>query len=215
MASPRQDQPGYRIVVGGVSGCGKTTLAKALAERLEIAYICNDEIIHRPNWQPASPAEREAGFEAATRGGAWVIDGNFISLMDPEDVLVFSRADTLVWLDLPRRVAFPQLLYRTVWRAATKEPLWHGNRESFRLSFVSRESILLWAIRTHGLYRQRYAAFFADPPFPHLRLIRLRSRREVRAWLGRCVPRAAAAGAARWGSQAVANAAESETPRAS
>ena len=177
---------GRRIVVGGVSGSGKTTLARAIARRLDIPYICNDAIIHRPNWQPTPPEEKLRAFDQATRGSAWVVDGNFISLKDPEDHLVIGRADTLVWLDLPRAVAFWQVFQRTVRRAATREPLWHGNRESWRMSFASRDSILLWALTTYDLRRRQYQAFFdapANPVNPALLQIRLRSRREVRAWL--------------------------------
>lgn len=50
MSDPTAIKPGQRIVVVGTSGCGKTYVAKALAERLGIRYISNDAIIWRPNW---------------------------------------------------------------------------------------------------------------------------------------------------------------------
>ena len=43
---------GNRICVVGTSGSGKTYVARALAERLSLRYICNDEIIWRADWVP-------------------------------------------------------------------------------------------------------------------------------------------------------------------
>jgi hypothetical protein len=61
--------------------------------------------------------------------------------------------------------------------------LWHGNRESLRKSFVSRESILLWAIKTHRRRKTQYQTLLVDPRSRHLRVIRLRSPREAKRWL--------------------------------
>jgi len=182
------DQPavtlGRRILVVGTSGSGKTTLAQRLAERLGIPYVCNDAILHRPNWRPNPPDQRLAEFDAATRGEAWTFDGNIGSLKAPEDILIAERADTIIWLDFPRYVVMRQLLRRTISRCWRRTELWHGNRETWRMSFTSNDSILLWAWKSHGLNRQRYAAMFADPRWGHLTKLRLRSRREIEHVLG-------------------------------
>lgn len=175
--------PGRRIAVVGPSGSGKTYVAKALATRLGIPYVSNDAIIWRPNWTPTPDQERLALHEEALAGDGWTFDGNFGSLSRPEDRHVLARIDTLVWLDLPRWRVFGQLLWRTVRRAVTREDLWHGNRESFRLSFLSRDSILWWSMKTYRRRRHEYARLFAGPELAHLRRIRLRSRREIAAWL--------------------------------
>lgn len=176
-------QPGQRIVVVGDSGSGKTYVAQRLAKALQLEYICNDALIWRPNWVEVPRDERVPCFDEATRGDRWVIDGNLAAVKDPEDRLVLGRADTVVWLDLPRREVWPQVIFRTFKRAATGEDLWHGNRESWRQSFFSRDSIILWSVRMFNKYRQRHAAFFADPQWDRLTRIRLGSRREVGRWL--------------------------------
>lgn len=175
--------PGRRIAVVGNSGSGKSYVARSLAERLGVPYICNDAIIHRANWQPTPRDERLAAFEAAFAQPAWTFDGNFGSLKDPEDRIVLERIDTLIWLDLPRWRAHTQLLARTLRRAWTREELWHGNRESWRLSFASRDSILWWAIRVHSMRRRQYTALAANPAAADVQLIRLRSRGDVNRWL--------------------------------
>jgi len=181
-------QPGRRIVVAGTSGSGKTFVAQRLAQSLGVPFICNDSIIWGPHWTPTPKPLRFERFERATLGEGWTFDGNLGSLKDPEDRMILERADTLIWLDLPRWTVTTQLLRRTLRRVCTREDLWHGNRESIRNSFLSRDSILWWSIKTHGLRRRQYRAIFADPAWAHLRRIRLASRGQVAKWLSACAP---------------------------
>lgn len=51
---------------------------------------------------------------------------------------MFGRADTVVWLDLPRRVAVPRIVRRTLGRMLRGEELWNGNRERLRYLFDPR-----------------------------------------------------------------------------
>ena len=68
-------------------------------------------------------------------------------------------------------------------RSARREELWQGNRESFRRSFASSESILLWFLRTFRRRRRQYEAAMADPANAHLTFVRLRSPRAAARWL--------------------------------
>jgi hypothetical protein len=97
--------------------------------------------------------------------------------------MVLDRIDTLIWLDLPRRVIWPRVFRRTFNRVWKQEELWHGNRETWRNSFFSRESIIWWAMKTFNLRRRQYAAAFADPALDHLTRVRFRSPRQLSAWL--------------------------------
>ncbi len=65
----------------------------------------------------------------------WVID----SLGYPEvRDLMWDRADTVIWLDYPKRVVLPRVLRRSVRRTVTREPLFGGNRETWT-GWLSRE----------------------------------------------------------------------------
>ena len=183
MAEIPDFQPGRRIVVVGTSGSGKTTVAQRLAEVLGLTYICSDAIIWGPNWTLIPHEQRVPLYDKATHAQIRSIDGNFGGTGHPQDEIILKRADTLVWLDLPFWRVFTQLFVRTVRRARTGEELWHGNRESWRVSFFSRDSILLWAIRTYRPNRLRYAEHFADPGYAQLKKFRFTSRRDVNAWL--------------------------------
>ena len=80
----------------------------------------------------------------------WVMDGNYSAVRD----LVWGRATAVVWLNYPFRVVLWRCLSRTIRRAITREELFSGNRESFRMSFLSRDSIILWAITSHRRVRR-------------------------------------------------------------
>jgi len=81
--------------------------------------------------------------------------GNYGQVRD----LVWPAADTLIWLDLPFPLVMWRLVRRTLGRVLSGQDLWGtGNRETFRNAFLSRDSILLWAIKTHGRNRERFAA---------------------------------------------------------
>lgn len=163
----------------GTSGSGKTTVGRAIASRLGIPFVELDALAWLPGWTNRPLAELRELVEERTRGPSWVVDGNYSKVRD----LVWGRADTVVWLDYPFRRVFGQLLRRTVRRALRREELWNGNRESLRMSFFSRESILLWAIRMHGRRKRQYPGLLARPEHGHLNVIRLRSPAETRRWL--------------------------------
>ncbi len=81
----------------------------------------------------------------------------------------------MVWLDYRFGRVFLQLLRRTVRRSLRREELWSGNRESLRKALLSRDSILLWAIRTHARRKREYPELLARPEHAHLTVVRLRS----------------------------------------
>jgi len=183
MPATSPPKPGHRIAVLGTSGAGKTLVAKRLAKILGLTYICSDAIYWGPNWTENPPDQRLAEYDKATRAKAWTFDGNVDGLSDNKGALILRRADTIIWLDLPRHQVFSQVFRRSVRRAWTKKPMWHNNRESWRGTFFSRESILVWSMQTFARRRKLYQSLFTDPNFAHLTRIRLTSRREVDDWL--------------------------------
>ena len=163
----------------GTSGSGKTTVARAIAERLGIPHIEMDALFWKANWGETPDSELLPRVDEETDRPAWVLDGNY-SRTRP---IVWPKADTIVWLDYSFPRVFSQLLWRTIRRAVTREPMWGGCRESFRISFFSRDSILVWCLRTYWKRRRNYPDILSRPEYARLNVIRLRSRRQLRAWL--------------------------------
>ena len=167
-----------KIAVVGTSGSGKTTVARELARRLGVPHVELDALYHGPGWTETPPEEFRRRVAAATEADGWVVDGNYDSKLG---VLVLERADTVVWLDVPLRVALSRVTRRTIRRIRTNEELWGGNRESWRGGFFGWESMFVWTIRSHLRHRGLRAARLAR--YPHLRVVRLRSAREVGIYL--------------------------------
>jgi len=168
-----------RVQVEGVSGSGKSTTGRALAERLGVPYVELDALHHGPGWVEATAEELRSRVRPIVAEDGWVIDGSYRAKLG---AMVVERADTVVWLDLPIRVWLPRLTWRTLRRMVTGEELWNGNRERFRNLF-ERPNIFEWAFRKHFERRRGFAA--AVGAHPNARLVRLRSRRAVREFLER------------------------------
>jgi adenylate kinase family enzyme len=168
-----------RVSVIGGSCTGKTTLSRELAQTLGVPHIELDALHHDAGWQEAPAEVLQARVDAALAAApdGWVVDGNYHGKLG---TYVLERADTVVFLDLPQRTALRRVAWRTLRRSVTREELWNGNRESFRIAF-SRDSIVWWVIRNHGSHRKKWPERVA--PLTHLQVIRLRSAGQVRDWL--------------------------------
>jgi adenylate kinase family enzyme len=162
-------------IVSSASGCGKTTLGRELAGRLDVPFHELDALHHGPGWTEASAEELRARVEPLLAGEAWVVDGAYRSKLGD---LVLEHADVVVWLDLPRRVWLPRLLRRTAGRIVRREELWNGNRETLRNVVFSRDSLVLFALRNYPRRRRDYPEALAA-----FEVRRLRSPREVERWL--------------------------------
>jgi len=170
-----------RVSVAGTSGSGKSTLARELAGVLNVPCLELDSVFHQPGWAPLAREEFRERVASFAEGDGWVVDGNYSTVRD----LVWAKADTVVWLDLPRYLVMRRLISRTVRRVVTRQVLWNGNRESWRAFFSvdPEQSIIAWGWTTHAANRELYLTASADPANAHLTFIRLRSPRAVKSFL--------------------------------
>jgi len=164
------------VFVTGASCNGKSTLARALAERLGVPYTELDALHHGPNWTEASAGELRERVEAVMGASdGWVIDGGYRGKLGD---LVWERADAVVWLDLPLPLILGRLVRRTHGRIRRGEELWNGNRESWRNMFWGWDKLFPWTVRAHFRHRREYPALME-----RFNVVRLRSAREVQALL--------------------------------
>jgi adenylate kinase family enzyme len=164
-----------RVVVIGTSCCGKTTLARRVAEAIGSPHIELDAIHWGPDWTEMPTREFRATVQRRVEGRRWVVDGNYSKVQD----IVWSRATDAIWLNYSFSVVFGRALLRTFRRVFLRERLFSGNRESFRTAFLSRDSILWWVLKTFRRRRRQYRAQFGGDTFPQLRLTELRRPREA------------------------------------
>ncbi|MFC4910026.1 hypothetical protein [Actinomadura gamaensis] len=164
-----------RVLVSGISGAGKTTMARRLAARLGLPRHELDALHHGPNWQPRPSFRAEVELIAAT--DRWVTEDQYHRVLGE---LLAERADTYVWLDLPRRTVMFRVIRRSLVRALTRRELWNGNRERFR-DWADPEHPIRWAWSRHAVRRRRTREMLAR--HPHLTVVHLTSARAARAWL--------------------------------
>jgi adenylate kinase family enzyme len=165
-----------RVLVAGCSGAGKSTVAAALADRLGIPHHELDALRHGPGWVPRAEFAADVAAFAATE--CWITEWQGAAVRP----LLLARADLVVWLDLPRRRVFGQLLRRTVRRRVRRIELWNGNVEPPLWTVVTdSEHVLRWAWSSYRRDQSRMRELSADRTAPPV--VRLRSRNEVRRWL--------------------------------
>jgi adenylate kinase family enzyme len=162
-------------IVATATGSGKTSFGRALARALDVPFVELDAIHWQAGWRELDAVELRRRVDPIVAGDAWVIDGAYRGKLGD---LVLEHADTIVWIDLPRRVWLPRLLRRTLLRVVRRDELWNGNRESLRNVLFGRESLVAYALRTEPRRRHRYPRELA-----RFRVARLRSQSEVDAFL--------------------------------
>lgn len=168
-----------RAVVIGTSCSGKTTFAQRLAQLTGVQHVELDAINWLPNWTPRPNGEFRMLVEEAVAADEWVLDGNYSRTRD----IVWSRATALIWLDYSFRVVAYRALSRTMGRVFDKQILYSGNRETFGKAFLSRDSILLWVLRTYRRRRREYSLLLQGVQGTHLRVCVFRTPAEADRFL--------------------------------
>jgi adenylate kinase family enzyme len=167
-----------RISIVGTSGSGKSTLAEALAQQLQVPHIELDALHWQAGWQGAPPDVFAQRVEEAVSAECWTCSGNYSRVRER----VWRRADTVVWLDYSFPLVMSRLLTRTLRRLRTQEELWNGNRESLAM-MLSRDSVLLWGLKTYHRHRREYPLLMRCPEYAHLKIIRFTRPQQARTWL--------------------------------
>jgi adenylate kinase family enzyme len=167
-----------RILIYGVTGSGKTTLARQVGARTGLPWHSVDDLTWQPGWVAVPDDEQRRRIGAICAGERWVLDSAYGKWLD----LPLERVQLIIGLDYPRWLSLQRLIRRTVARAVDRRPICNGNVETFRLAF-SRDSILFWHLRSFKRQRQRMRGWAADPSAPAIVL--LRSPRQTREWLER------------------------------
>ncbi|MHA6765235.1 P-loop NTPase family protein [Streptacidiphilus sp. PAMC 29251] len=167
-----------RILVAGITGAGKSTMARSLGAQLGLPYHEMDSLYFTgPDW--AVNGEFVAQVTEIAAAPTWIFDS--FGYPDVRDLL-WERADTVVWLDYPRRVVMPRVLRRSLRRTVLRERVFGGNRETWR-GWFDREHPAWWSWSQHGARRADIQQRADDPRFAPLQVIRLDSPAEAARWL--------------------------------
>lgn len=173
--------PYKHIVVIGTTSSGKSTLAKALADKIHARLIDLDELHWEPNWVEAPLKVFRERVESATNSGVWVAAGNYHVVRD----ITWRKASAIIWLDYPFHIVFWRLFTRTIRRSVMKEKLFSGNVESFwtHMRLWSEESLFHWLFKTYWRRKRETPLLLSTPEHGHLNLFHFKYPREAEEWL--------------------------------
>jgi adenylate kinase family enzyme len=99
-----------RVLVIGISGAGKSTFSRALADRTGLPLIHLDKEFWRPGWTVTPRPEWRAKVAELAARDAWIMDGNYGGSL----ALRLPRADTVFWFDYPALRCLRRALWRVV-----------------------------------------------------------------------------------------------------
>lgn len=173
--------PYKRIVVVGVTGCGKSILAESLAGKLGLEFIELDALYWKPGWVESNPDEFRERVKTAIGAPAWALAGNYSQVRE----LVWPRSEAVIWLDYKFQLVFRRLVNRTWQRWRTKETLWGSNYERLWPQFKiwSKESLFYWQVRSYRRHKRLYPQLFASPDYAHLKVFHFKTPGEMEEWL--------------------------------
>lgn len=165
-----------RILVYGVTGSGKTTLARRLSEVTGIRWYSVDDHTWEPGWVTVPVERQRAIFAEICAGEEWILDTAYGAWLD----IPLERVEMIVCLDYPRWLSFARLFRRTMLRLVDGRPICNGNRE--RLSnLFSRDCILIWHWRSFARKRSRIDQWSAAPDGPIV--VRHKMPADAERWL--------------------------------
>ena len=101
-----------RVLVMGCPGAGKSTFARALADKLAVPLVSIDRLYWQPGWREPKTEDFTATMTDEAAKPAWVMDGNYV--VSGAGDLRRERAQAIVWFDLPRLACLSGALRRIV-----------------------------------------------------------------------------------------------------
>ena len=163
-----------RVLVVGNCGAGKSTFARELGAITGLPVVHLDRLFWRPGWTEAGVDAFDAALADELARDAWIIDGNYSRTLATR----LERADTAIWLDLPRLLCVARVVRRVLTSGRRDRPdMQEGCPERLNFSFLR----WTWAYPTRS--RAKTAVLLDEFERAGHRVLRLASPREVRAWL--------------------------------
>lgn len=160
-----------RVMIIGNAGAGKSTLAKALAEKLKLPLHHLDKIFWLPGWKELDRDEMAEKVIKIINEDEWVIDGNYRRTMKQRA----ERADTIIYLNFSTAAC----LYGIIKRRLANEKrtdITEGCPEKIDMKFINW--VLFYKRRSAPGVRELLNSMPAGK-----NIIELKSRKEVNAFL--------------------------------
>lgn len=161
-----------RIVIIGCPGSGKTRLARALGERLNLTVVHLDRLWWKSGWENVTQEEFDARLENALALDSWIIDGNYSRTMDAR----LAKCDTIIYLDYSRWACLWGMFQRVLRNyGRNRADMPDGCPERFDRELVK----FIWKFNENN----RVINYTRIAKYKHAKGIVLKNRKETRAFL--------------------------------
>ena len=161
-----------KIVIIGCGGAGKSTLARALGDKLDLPVVHLDKLFWRPGWVHIPREEFDALLEQELAKDTWIIDGDFERTVPRR----LQFADTVIYLDFSRFACLTGVLHRVISTYGKVRPdMGEGCPERFDWEFIQ----WIWNYRKNKRPRIYRLLENAENVDVHI----LKNRRQLRRFL--------------------------------
>ncbi len=166
-----------RILIIGTAGSGKSTLARSLSNFFQINEIELDEINWLPNWENRQTSDKEGfikdvALKISTE--SWVATGGYLSVRD----LLWSRANIIIWLDLPYLTVLKRVVLRSLKRAFSKNETFIGCKENW-WDLLKWDRPIRWAMYSFFERRKSFEKMAKDEKYNHAKIFRCQNVKMV------------------------------------
>ena len=164
-----------RILIIGNAGAGKSTFARALADKTGLPLVHLDRLYWRGNWEHVSREEFDILLQAELAKPQWIIDGNFNRTIP----MRLQHCDTVFFLDYPTGVCLWGITKRTFAnRGRTREDMGGNCPEHFDGQKPALYRAVLQFRRKH---RKNHYRLLSQAE--NVRVIVFKSRRQAKKYL--------------------------------
>lgn len=160
-----------RIVIIGCPGSGKTRLARALGEQLDLTVVHLDRLWWKSGWENVSQEEFDMRLQNALSMDSWIIDGNYSRTMDKR----LEACDTIIYLDYSRWTCLFGFVQRVLFNRQDRKDLPDGCPEKFEWEFIK----YIWNFNKNN----RVINYTRIAKHKHTKAIVLKNRKEAALFL--------------------------------
>lgn len=162
-----------RILIVGCPGAGKSTLARQMAEKLDLPLIHLDQLFWLPGWVSREKNDFDALLQAELDKPKWIIDGNYGRTLSRR----LEYCDTVIFLDFSTAACLRGVLKRVFSsRGKVRPDMGAGCPERLDWKFLN----YVRTFRRNHWESLMEKIFVADPS---VNRIFLRNRRQVEKFL--------------------------------
>ncbi|MDF1538339.1 MAG: hypothetical protein P1Q69_05505 [Candidatus Thorarchaeota archaeon] len=121
------------VLILGPSGSGKSTLGKRIGRILNLPIVHLDRHYWKTNWVYTPKDEWRVKVNELIKAESWVMDGNYTSTLK----LRASAADTIIFIDIPRRLSYLRVFIRFLrFRGKTRPDITDNCPEKIDREFI-------------------------------------------------------------------------------